>query len=132
LVVGLMILTGCTETNGANNMNIKDFYTDPQMLSLIKAAEKNDMDKLNQLVKDGADPNTFGKEYMTPLFWALGHQNKNAMKALLAIGANPNLRDLNGESPMAMASGAEDTEFMKILLECGGDPNIKNHLGNPV
>lgn len=131
MVIGLMILTGCIDTNGANKMNINDYYGDPRILALIKAAEKNDVEKLNQLVKEGVDPNTFGKEHMTPLFWALGHQNKKAMKALLAVGADPNLKDPDGDSPMAMVAGAKDIELIRILLEGGGDPDIKNDVGEP-
>ena len=112
-------------------MNIKDFFTDPRMLELIKAAENNDLAKLKQIVHEGVDPNTFGKEYMTPLFWESGHQNKKAMKALLAVGADPNLKDPDGNSPMAMVAGAKDIELTRILLEAGGDPDIKNDVGEP-
>jgi ankyrin repeat protein len=129
--IALICVLNCTDGSGAKIMNIKDFYSDSQMLSLIKAAENNDRDKLNQLVNAGVDPNTFGKEGMTPLFWLLGHQNKKAMKALLAAGADPNLKNSEGDSPMYLASGAEDTELMKILLDKGGDPTIKNDVGEP-
>jgi uncharacterized protein len=132
LIACVLILAGCTETNGASNMDIEDFYSDPQMISLIKAAEKNDTQMLTELVKAGVDPNTFGNEHMTPLMWVLGHKNKKAMRVLLAAGADPNLRDPDGFSPMAMAAGAKDTELMKILLEGGGDPNVNNRFGKPV
>lgn len=112
-------------------MNVKDYYTDPLALALIKAAEDNDLNKLKQLINEGADPNTFGKEGMTPLLWVLGQQNKKAMKALLAVGADPNLRLPARESPVSLAAGAKDTEFLTILLNGGGDPNAKNRLGEP-
>ena len=112
-------------------MNIKDFYTDPQMLALIKAAESNDIKNLKLLVNKGINPNNFGNEGMTPLLWVLGHQNKKALKALLSVGADPNLKDPGGDSPMAMAAGAKDTELMKILLDGGGDPNIRNDVDEP-
>jgi ankyrin repeat protein len=126
-----MIPANGSESMGGNNMSIKDFYTDKKMLALIKAAEKNKIDTLTELVNEGVDPNTFGKEYMTPLMWMLWHKNKKALKALLAVGANPNLKDPSGDSPMAMMAGAKDTEFMNILLEGGGDPDIKTDLGKP-
>jgi ankyrin repeat protein len=131
VVFGLIILTGCTDTNGASKMNINEFFADSRIQALIKAAEKNDMDKLSQLVREGVNPNTFGKEHMTPLFWAVGHQNKKAMKALLSVGADPNLKDPEGDSPMTMAAGAKDSELLKILLDGGGDPNMKNDVDEP-
>lgn len=131
-VFGLILLIGCTDTNGANRMKIKDFYTDPQVLELIKAAEKNNLSRVKQLVKEGADPNTFGKEGMTPLMWVLGHQNKKAMMTLLAVGADPNLKQKEKESPMSLAAGAKDTEYMKILLEGGGNPDTRNRLDEPI
>lgn len=127
----ILLSTSCGAACCQNMICIIDFYTDPQMLALIKAAEDNDIDKLKYLINEGVDPNTVGKEGMTPLFWALGHQNKKAMVALLTAGANPNLKNSDGDSPMAMASGAKDIELMKILLDRGGDPNIKNSLGKP-
>ena len=129
--IALIALSNCTDGNGASKMDIRDFYTNSKMLELIRAAEHNDLDKLKKLVNDGTDPNTFGNEGMTPLFWVLGHQNKKAMEALLTVGANPNLKNSDGESPMAMATGAKNTDFMKILLDRGGDPNIKNGVGEP-
>lgn len=127
----LLLLTGCNDGYGVNKMRVEDFFTDPQILLLLKAAEKADAAKLKQLVEDGTDPNTFGKEEMAPLMWELGQQNKKAMKALLAVGADPNLADSDGDSPMAMAAGAKDTELLKILLKGGGNPDAKNRLGEP-
>ena len=112
-------------------MNMKDFYTDPRMLALIKAAESNNMNNLKLLVNNGINPNNFGNEGMTPLLWVLGHQNKKALKALLSVGADPNLQFSGKESPMSMAAGAKDANFLKILLDGGGDPNSKNRLGKP-
>ncbi len=131
-VLGLIIWIACTDTNGANRMKIKEFYTDPQVLELIEAAEKNDLGRLKQLVQEGADPNTFGKDGMTPLLWVLGHQNKKAMKALLSVGANPNLKEEGKESPISLAAGAEDTEYLKILLDNGGNPDAKNRMERPL
>jgi ankyrin repeat protein len=112
-------------------MRINDFFTDQQTVALIKAAEKNNLSKLKQLVQEGADPNAFGKDGMTPLLWLLGHKDKKAMKALLAVGANPNLKLQGKESPMSLAAGAKDPEFIEILLEEGGDPNAKNRFDKP-
>lgn len=112
-------------------MNIKDFFTDPRIVALIKAAECNDMNNLKLLVNKGIDPNNFGNEGMTPLLWVLGHQNKKALKALLSVNADPNLQFSGKESPMSLASGAKDADFLKILLDGGGDPNSKNRLGKP-
>ncbi len=129
--VVLLVLTGCNDGYGVNKMSVEDFFNDPRILLLIKAAEKGDVAKLQKVVQDGADPNTFGRDEMTPLLWELGKQNKKAMKALLAVGADPNLADSEGDSPMSMVAGAKDTELMKILLEGGGDPNVKNSVGEP-
>lgn len=132
LAVVFLLLTGCNDGYGENKMRVEDFFNDPQILLLIKAAEKTDAFKLQKIVNDGADPNTFGKEGMTPLIWMLGQQNKKGMKALLAVGANPDLAAPNNEGPMYLAAGAKDTEFLKILLEGGGNPDLKNSVGEPL
>jgi hypothetical protein len=55
LATFVLISVSCTVACCQDMICVKDFCIDPQMLSLIKAAEKNDLTKLKRLVDDGAE-----------------------------------------------------------------------------
>lgn len=131
-MIMLLLLTACTDKLGREQMNLKDFFTDPKVIELVNAVEQGNVEKIKALRKQGVDVNTVGKEGMTPLMWVLGKQSKQGMRILLTLGANPNFVAPNGESVVTMAAGAEDSELLKIVMDGGGNPDIKNSRGEPV
>jgi ankyrin repeat protein len=70
------------------------------------------------LLSQGADPNIFSEDTLSPLSLAAGLYDLDAVKLLLEHGAR-----INGSSALAAAASRGKVETVKYLLECGADPN---------
>ena len=113
------------------------FLTKPQ-LDLAIAAEKGKTNKMDALLRAGADVNARSKYGMTVLFWCLLQQNKNAFEFLLEHGADPNVQmdtnaptleetlGLAGTSVMDVAPRKTDVWYLDQVLKHGGNPNLVN------
>jgi ankyrin repeat protein len=115
-------------------------FFDGQMLELGRAIVKGDTAKIEATIRSGADPNSCGREGVTPLVFAWAVGQKKAMVTLLQHGADPNLRITAPEAPPAIRNnsavtiiaGTPDNEFLEILLDHGGDINAKGSDGEPI
>jgi ankyrin repeat protein len=113
------------------------FQTKPQ-LDLAIAAQKGQTNKIDVLLKSGADVNAKGKYGMTVLFWCLLQQNKNGFEFLLEHGADTNVQmdtnapvleeelGLAGTSVMELVPQKTDTWYLDQVLKHGGNPNLIN------
>ncbi len=113
------------------------FQTKPQ-LELAIAAGKGQTNKIDALLKSGADVNARGNYGMTVLLWCFLQQNKNAFEFLLEHGADPNIQmeanapdlgevlGLGGTSVMDLAPRDKDTWYLDQVLKHGGNPNLVN------
>jgi ankyrin repeat protein len=118
-------LTACgASLNYATTMKANDFFESKPLLALAEAAANGQVDKIKQLLAEGADLNVQGKEGMTVLFWALVNENKKGFQSLLEAGANPNVQMANGDSAMSYAAMHEDTWYLETVLKHGGNPNL--------
>ncbi len=86
-------------SNGANingnNLNRK------QVMPIHLAAsnpQEITLDPLKYLIQKGADINIQDSDGNTPLFWAYGTQNHNAVEILKKAGADINIKNKNGAS----------------------------------
>lgn len=70
---------------------------------------------------------------MTLLYWAVGTERFEAVKALLEAGASPNIPTRwNNETPLFLAAGysfvdndaKKDPKYVEILLRYGANPNL--------
>ena len=101
-----------------------------QVNELFEVISGGDVKQLEQLLEDGADPNTSGPQGLTALSWAIVG-SKSIPTAyvqvgkLLAVGANPNLANNHGATPLHIAALKGDGAIMSALLQAGGDPLIK-------
>ena len=68
-----------------------------------------------------ADPNTVGREKMTPLIYAVLKQDPAAIKGLLAVGADPVLLVPGVGSAADIATQTDDTRALVTLLDNGTD-----------
>ena len=100
------------------------YWSDPKSVALAKAIGRGDLAEIDRLVADGADVNSVGKEYASPLAWAIARQQKEAYKRLLAHGADPSVRYREHPSIVHLVAGADkDSDWLRLVLEHGGDPN---------
>lgn len=134
-----LISTACN-AKGRNSMPPPEKIFNGKQIELAKAISAGDVGKIEASIKNGANPNGYGKEGMTPLLFALGHKSKISLKALLENEADPNMRitaadaidGVKDESAVTFVAGATDNEYLSILLDHGGDVNAKNSNGEPI
>ena len=121
----ILSLIGCHSIAGST-MEPEEFFTQPDVVDLARAAGRGDVQTIDRLVEEGVDVNSQGDKGMTALMWALYRQDHAGFEALLKHGANPNLHMVDGESVMSYAAAAPDVSFLRMTLEYGGDPNLRN------
>ncbi|CAN0892816.1 ANK1 [Linum grandiflorum] len=60
----------------------------------------------------------------TPLIWAAGHGQKDALKVLLEHKANPNAETEDGITPLLSAVAANSTECTELLVQAGASAEV--------
>ena len=65
-------------------------------------AWRNDLERVQLLVRSGANVNALGEMDETPLHIAVRHQNRAMIEFLLASGANPDIRSEFGVTAREM------------------------------
>ena len=100
---------------------------------LAKAVDKEDVEKINYLVKNKNVPIDFQEARFgqTLLIWATYCGREKSVEALLKLGADPNLQDhYDGDNAMLIASGSSfysenwcRSNLLRMILQYGGDPN---------
>ena len=111
-------------------MKITDFFK-PDMIKLIHAIEKGKEAKAGDMIKQGLSLNIHTNKKMSPLFWLLIQQNKDAMRLAIKLGADPDFPKPNGDSLVTMLAGRNQDEFLLILLEGGADASAVDSEGYP-
>lgn len=108
---------------------------------LSHAVVSRQLDMIQMLLEEGADPNDYDAErsknvrrsnYHAPLRFAVGTGNLELVRLLLEFSANPNQRveDKYGyDTPLHLAAVGERTELANILLESGADIHAKDTQG---
>ena len=128
VVIAFGFTAGC-QMQGSNQevQEPEYWFKDKQVIDLVKAAEKGDVDAIDRLVGAGVDVNTKGRNNMTPLYLALVAGNKEGFVALLKHGASPNMLTQVGRVQIAvmhLAATKMDFYWLKESLAHGGDPNL--------
>jgi uncharacterized protein len=135
-----MILCGLVGCQSKEGKLTPERFFDGQMLELGRAIAKDDRAAIEITIRSGANPNSPGREGVTPLIFAYGVVKKRAMRTLLENGADPNLRitdiqaplSLRGQSAVTVVAGTPDNEYLEILLDHGGDIDAKDSDGEPI
>ena len=88
------------------------------------AAQRGDLEAVQGLLRQGADPNAAQNDGMTGLHWAASRNDTELARALLYAGATVRAATrLGGYAPLHLASRAGHAEVAELLLEAGADAN---------
>jgi ankyrin repeat protein len=138
-----------TSTNGRFEKLLNNRDSDVNALNregnslLYVAAEKNQIDKINFLLDNGADVNIRNERGVTPLNVACDKNALAAVQLLIDRGADVNTRTNRGNTPLSCAASGKGctllntvafnktydfTNVAQILLENGADVNLLNPL----
>ena len=84
------LFASCDATKGGSASDASKFYSDPKMIALAEAVEREDLPGIERSLADGADLNGVGsaeieneKQSVTPLTWAYLHQKQKSFERLL-------------------------------------------------
>ena len=144
-----VFLSACHQPSPHERVGWKaeEFFTDANAIALCKAIEAKDLDKIDELIKDGADVNAKGRGNMTPLLWAFP-AGEAVFQRLLEHGADPNVKvtmrmrpgilpsesvtHLAADVGIALRGTFPDVamdNYLKLVLEHGGNPNLETEDG---
>lgn len=127
LLVGQVCANGVdTIRHGALSYNVVGIFGKTPALALARAAADGNVGEVKSQIAAGVDPNTVGKEDVTPLWWAAWAQNLDGFKTLLAAHADPNFRRREGLSIMILITRMKDSRFLELALQHGGNPNFQD------
>lgn len=93
------------------------------------AAHRDDLAKVDQLIRSGANVNAANDIGATPLWAASVHGSAPVLKRLLDAGANPNAALVSGETPLMAASRAGKVDAVAALLAKRANPNARGTRG---
>jgi hypothetical protein len=96
--------------------------------TLIRAAEKGEINTVKELLEKGADPEEKDSFGDTALMHAAEKGHPEIVKLLLDKGANVNARSNFGDTPLISAARSGNSATVTILLERGAQINAKGRL----
>jgi ankyrin repeat protein len=98
-------------------------------LDLFEAAALGDVQRLAELIDEGADPNAFAPDGFTPLSLAAFFKHPEAARLLLDRGADVHQRARHEQiQVLPIHSAAADggsVEIVRMLLDAGADPDAE-------
>src|ERR1700683_307212 len=92
---------------------------------LLWAANLNDTDLAERLLKAGASPKVRNLLGSTPLGEAALNANTELIKALLDAGADANAAGADGQTPLMIVARTANVAAAKLLPDKGANPNVK-------
>lgn len=98
---------------------------------LLYAAADGASSRLQELLREGSDPNAQDDNGWTALHFAAQARSAECVRALLAAGARVNLCDSHGNTPLfrAVLESKGDGSIIAMLREAGADPHSTNSHG---
>ena len=101
------------------------------MSELIAATKRKDLNKVEELIKSGANLNTKDTFGGTALIIASNIGHTEIVKLLIESGSDVNIASNDGRTALMKASGRRgDADIVKLLLENGADSDIQNNGGS--
>ena len=102
-------------------------YKGERVLEL--AARRGELNIVNALLKNRADPEKPSATSYTPLMGAANNGHVSVVNTLLSFGAVPDARDKNGLTALLHASREGRMAVVELLLSYEADPNATDHFG---
>ena len=97
---------------------------------LHRAAENGSFYAVNDLLKDGADPNVRDAEGIAPLHAAADNLDApETVQVLIVAGADPNARDADGQTPLHYAVGADQARSVEALIQANANVDSQDKDG---
>jgi ankyrin repeat protein len=90
--------------------------------ALLASARLGQLAELRKALDAGADPNDFDHGY-SPLMFAAGNGQVEAVRLLLAKGAKTEHRDHNGDRALLWAAERGHIQTVRLLLDAGSPPD---------
>ncbi|KAF7817823.1 Ankyrin-1 isoform A [Senna tora] len=91
--------------------------------ALHHSAGIGDIELLKYLLSRGTDVD-LESDAGTPLIWAAGHDQKDAVSVLLEHHANPNVETDDGVTPLLSSVAAGSLACLELLIQAGGKVNV--------
>lgn len=98
-------------------------------VSLVKAVQEGDLNRINLLVAQGADINAASSDQWTPLMIASSGGDIEMVKILFGEGAMPDASSGKGWTALMIATVEGRVEVVRALLEHGAQANASNNRG---
>jgi len=98
-------------------------------VSLHDAARRGDLQRLQEFLQDGKDVNSKDFKGVTPLGYAVGHDQLSVVKVLIDAKANLNDVDSAGNSAVHFAAGYGRVKVLEHLLARGANASKVNKMG---
>jgi len=98
-------------------------------VSLHDAARRGDLQRLQEFLKDGKDANSKDFKGVTPLGYAVGHDQLSVVKVLIDAKANMNEIDSAGNGAVHFAAGYGRVKVLEHLLARGANASKVNQMG---
>lgn len=96
---------------------------------IMQAVSSNYVDRVKQLLADGADPNAKDDTDTTVLQKASYWGNLDCCKLLLVAGANVNSKNNLGGTPLSDAVSTGKADVVLLLLDSGANVNSRDYFG---
>ena len=93
--------------------------------ALAWAANRDDLETTDLLIRAGAKVNLANEYGVTPLSLACTNRNAAMVERLLNAGADPTAALWTGETPVMVCARTGNAETVKLLLLHRADPNAK-------
>lgn len=101
-----------------------------QRPALIEHARTGNVDRVESLLKDDADPNIRDARNRTVLQIAVEQQHDGIVKVLLDHGAHPDPRSERNRTPLHGAAERGDTLVLRVLIRGGAPVDLADDRGN--
>lgn len=96
----------------------------------LKAVKKGDIERIKELISQGADVNAKDNRGMTPLHQAAFYGQREVAKVLIVRGANVNETDTAGQTPLHIAANFGAKFIPELLLANGASISARDKAGN--